>query len=81
MRVHRYLTRFAQDLELGEKTGAPAGFHRGLLPHYERLISGRRVGIVTCHVELAAGLRERMGATRWIRLRAAAGRDRGGTAG
>jgi hypothetical protein len=61
--AHRYLVRFASDLELGEKTGAPAGFHRGLLPHYERLLSGRRVGIVTCHEELAAGLRTRMGAS------------------
>jgi hypothetical protein len=60
--VHRYLTRFARDLELGLKTGAPAGFHRGLLPHYEALVSGRRIGIVTCHPELAEALRVRMGA-------------------
>ena len=60
--VHRYLTRFADALGLGSKTGAPAGFHRGLLPHYEALVSGRRVGIVTCHPELAEGLRVRMGA-------------------
>jgi hypothetical protein len=60
--VHRYLTRFADSLELGSKTGAPAGFHRGLLPHYEALVSGRRIGIVTAHPELADGLRVRMGA-------------------
>jgi hypothetical protein len=60
--VHRYLTRFADDLRLGPKTGAPARFHRGLLPHYQDLISGRRVGIVTCHDELAEGVRARMGA-------------------
>jgi hypothetical protein len=47
--VHGYLTRFAGELELGSKTGAPAGFHRGLLPHYEGLISGRKIGIVTCY--------------------------------
>jgi hypothetical protein len=60
--AHRYLTRFAADLELGRKTGAPAGFHRGLLPHYGALVSGRRIGIVTCHAGLAEGLRTRMGA-------------------
>jgi hypothetical protein len=60
--AHRYLTRFAQDLDLAEKTGAPAGFHRGLLPHYGALISGRRVGIVTCHARLKDGLRSSMGA-------------------
>ena len=60
--VHRYLTRFASDLRLGSKTGAPARLHRGLLPHYQDLITGRRVGIVTCHNELADGLRARMGA-------------------
>ena len=59
----RYLVRFARISSSVRQTGAPAGFHRGLLPYYERLISGRRVGIVTCHAELAAGLRERMGAT------------------
>lgn len=60
--VHRYLCRFAADLSLDAKTGAPAGFHRGLLPHYERLISGRAIGIITCHAGLAEGLRARMGA-------------------
>jgi hypothetical protein len=61
--VHRYLTRFAADLELRSKTGAPSGFHRGLLPYYERLIRSRDVGIVTCHHQLADALREQMGAT------------------
>jgi hypothetical protein len=61
--VHRYLTRFAAELRLGSKTGAPAGFHRGLLPHYPALVSGRSVGMVTCHPQLAQGLRTRMGAT------------------
>ena len=61
--VHRYLTRFADDLELRLKTGAPAGFHRGLLPHYQALISGRATGIVTCHAQLADALRVRMGAS------------------
>jgi hypothetical protein len=60
--AHRYLTRFARELDLAEKTGAPAGFHRGVLPHYRALISGRRVGIVTCHDRLEDGLRSRMGA-------------------
>jgi hypothetical protein len=60
--VHHYLTRFAGELELGAKAGAPAGFHRGLLPHYGRLIKGRKVGIVTCHHELGDALRDRMGA-------------------
>jgi hypothetical protein len=60
--VHRYLTRFASELELESKTGAPSGFHRGLLPHYERLIRGRNVGIVTCHEQLRPALRTRMGA-------------------
>jgi hypothetical protein len=60
--VHRYLTRFAAELDLGAKTGALAGFHLGLLPHYGRLVSGRKVGIVTCHEQLGAALRERMGA-------------------
>ena len=62
--VHHYLTRFASELGLETKTGAPAGFHRGLLPHYEQLIRGREVGIVTCHEQLAPALRERMGAIR-----------------
>jgi hypothetical protein len=61
--VHRYLTRFADELELGSKSGADAGFHRRLLPHYQRIVSGTRIGIVTCHPELAEGLRVRMGAT------------------
>jgi hypothetical protein len=60
--VHRYLTGFATDLELGLKTGAPAGFHRGLLPYYEGLVSGRKIGVITCHPELAEGLRVRMSA-------------------
>ena len=41
--------------------GAPAGFHRGLLPYYERFVRGR-IGIVTCHAGLSEGLRCRMGA-------------------
>jgi hypothetical protein len=61
--VHRYLTGYAGDLALRSKTGAPAGFHRGLLPHYGRLISGRRIGIVTCHEQLQSALRTRLGAT------------------
>jgi hypothetical protein len=60
--VHRYLTRFADELQLGSKTGAPAGFHRGLLPHYENLVSGRRIGIVTCHPALERALQARLGA-------------------
>jgi hypothetical protein len=60
--VHRYLTRFAAELELGSKTGAPSGFHRGLLPHFEGLVRSRDAGIVTCHEQLGAALRERMGA-------------------
>ena len=60
--VHRYLTKFAVELELGTKTGGPSGFHRGLLPHYARLINARKVGIVTCHERLRVALRERMGA-------------------
>jgi hypothetical protein len=60
--VNRYLAKFAAELELGAKTGAPSGFHTGLLPHYGRLINGRRVGIVTCHEQLGAALRERLGA-------------------
>lgn len=60
--VHGYLTRFADELGLESKTGAPAGFHRGLLPQYQPLVSGRPIGIVTCRAELADGLRMRMGA-------------------
>lgn len=60
--VHRYLTRFAADLGLEAKIGAPAGFHRGLLPHYRDLLAGQEIGIVTCHPELAEALRARMGA-------------------
>jgi hypothetical protein len=61
--VHRYLTRFADELQLGSKTGGPAGFHRGLLPHYEALISGRRIGIITCHAALESALDARLAAS------------------
>jgi hypothetical protein len=60
--VHRYLTRFADELQLGSKTGGPAGFHLRLLPHYEALISGRRVGIITCHAVLESALQARLAA-------------------
>jgi hypothetical protein len=61
--AHRYLTRFADKLQLESKTGAPADFHRALLPHYEALISGRTIGIITCHPALESALRTRLGAT------------------
>jgi hypothetical protein len=61
--VHRYLNRFADELQLGSKTGGPAGFHRGLLPHYEALISGRRIGIITRHAALESALEARLGAS------------------
>lgn len=60
--VHRYLSRFRCELRLRRKSGAPAGFHRGLLPHYERLVRGRRVGIVTCHERLGRALVDGLGA-------------------
>jgi hypothetical protein len=60
--VQRYLRRNAKTLKLAAKVGAPAGFHRGLLPHYRALIRGRRIGIVTCRSELAEALEKRMGA-------------------
>jgi hypothetical protein len=61
--IHRYLTRFAGELQLGRTTGAPAGFHRLLLPFYEALISGRAIGIVTCHPELQHALQAKLGAS------------------
>ena len=60
--VHRYLARFASELELADKTAVPVGLHRGLLPHYDRLVRGRRIGIVTCHRELQTALQDAMGA-------------------
>lgn len=60
--VHRYLQANSSRLGLARKTGAPAGFHRALHPHYARLLEGRRIGIVTGHPELADALRLRMGA-------------------
>jgi hypothetical protein len=61
--VHRYLTRFAGELLLGQKTGSMSGFHRGLLPYYEALIAGRTIGIITCHPALESGLQVRLGAS------------------
>jgi hypothetical protein len=60
--TQRYLIRFADELELGSTVGASAGFNLGLLPHWPRLISGRRVGAINCHRELEVALSQGMGA-------------------
>jgi hypothetical protein len=60
--VYAYLERYTEELGLAYKTGSVAGFNRLLLPHYNALIEGRDIGLVSCHEELPDGLRDRMGA-------------------
>jgi hypothetical protein len=60
--VYFYLQRFGDDLALREKAGSSSAFHQSLLPHYQALIEGRDIGLVSCHLELVQGLQRHMGA-------------------
>jgi hypothetical protein len=60
--VFCYLQQFAGDLALSEKVGSSSAFHQSLLPHYQGLIEGRDIGLVSCHRGLVQGLQRCMGA-------------------
>lgn len=60
--AHEYLARNWNELGLADKIGADAGYSWELLPYYESLIRGRRIGLVSCRSELPDALAEAYGA-------------------
>jgi hypothetical protein len=60
--VTQLVMKRTRHLRLRTKVGASSTFHKFILEHIAPLVSGQRIGLITCHYSLVDAFRDRFGA-------------------